>query len=171
MVRRPIRESIEEIKVRRVNLLPSNLARQDTFPVEITLGTNLQPTLAYPAGLFRESSQIVESSFFKELVVAQGGSGLDSFDNAAAAIPASYNPTDTIERSAGYKRFDVLIQTYDADIRVTGLDGVVIGVLRLPPGRYSFDLNCKKLEIQAATTAGGLFQLVGYYTVGKTISS
>lgn len=164
MVRRPIPPSKEVVKIRRVGILPVDLQPQEDWPIEATLATDFQPVVAILSGYYGSQNQSINSSYFNELLVAQGGSGLDNLDEQSGNQPASYNGTDQIQNNDGYKRIDVLVQGQEATIRFTKLDGNVTADIILPEGAYSFDFNCTTVQIKDNGTPGGTYQLIGYYT-------
>ena len=164
MPRRKIPPSEERLLIRKIGLFPSELSRQEEFPERITLMTDIRPTLTTLQGFFGQSTKLVDASQFNELLVAQGGSGLNNLTQQNGSTPATYDGTNQITRAEGFKRFDVLVRTQAAQLEITLMDGTTITPIILDPGRYSFDLNTTQVRIQDDGTTGGTHQLVGYYT-------
>lgn len=164
MVRRPVSETLENIRLRKPNWIPLELNPQEDWPNVLTLDAHWTPTLAMLHGYYNNQTQIVKVSTFGELLVAQGGSGLDDLDEDSGSQPSSFGAGNQITRSNGYKRVDVLVQGQDAQIRFTKLDGTNTAAITLPVGRYSFDFNCTTVQVKDNGVTGGTYQLLGYYS-------
>ena len=154
----------ENLEIRRLHFLPSDLQIKPTFPERITFDQTMQLTLSLLHGLSVDGSVSVNAFPWNSLKVSTYGSGYTYYETLADTAPADYDPTLTVSATTGsFHRFDFLIETEDVEIRFyDDLRKTWLGDIPLVAGNHSIEFSSTACQIRKRDATAGTFTIVAY---------
>lgn len=161
MVNKPGNENLE---VRRLHFLPSDLQIKPTFPERITFDQTMQLTLSLLHGFSVDGSVSINAFPWNSLKVSAYGSGYTYYETLADTAPADYDPTLTVSTTTGlFHRFDFLIESEDVEIRFyDDLRKSWFDDIPLVAGNHSIEFSTSSCQIRKRGTTAGTFTIVAY---------
>lgn len=154
-----------KLQIRNLYLIPTELNNVPAFPQDIFLDTTFIPTISQLSGINGTTPYLVGATSENCLKTASYGSGYHTYETQSGTAPDAYDDTEEIETTVLFHKVDVLVESNDAEIRISNsTTSFTGGNIIIPVGFYSVEFVGNKVEIQNRTAgSAATYQMVVWY--------
>ena len=153
-----------KLQVRTVRFLPQDLETEPSFPSDLKVTPELGVTLSNLFGQSDNAGVLIGAFPWNALKVSTYGAGFRLYDVVSGTAPSAFSASHELTATAGYfHRFDVLVESADAEIRFYQESSAVWGdAIPLNVGYHSIEFSSSKIQVKARTASVGTYTLVGF---------
>ena len=153
-----------KLHLRAVRFLPENVETEPSYPVDIKIDPNIITTLSQLFGQTRDGGRTIDAFLWNALKVSCYGSGFQQYETISGTAPSSFASTHELSALSGqYHRFDILIESQEAEIRFR-MDSIGSwgDAVPLPVGYHSMEFSSSVVQIRKRGATAGTYHITGY---------
>lgn len=148
--------------VRAAGMFPSQLSLKHRDAKVVLLDNYMRRAMCMINGADLGVGNVAIVDASQALRVASHGTQFDYYTVQAGTAPAAYDGTEQINDGNIYHRWDILIESEEAEIRFYDAAGNAGGDIPLLVGFHSYLFTSPRIQIQKRNTTAGTYTITAY---------
>lgn len=136
-------------------LLPPDLQR-------VMLDNYMRRSLSMIHGIRKEKGYVAEVDQFSALRTQSHGTGFVHYAVVSGTAPAAFAATDEVNDTFTYHRWDILVETEQAEIRFVDDENVFGDAIPLTVGFHSILFTSFRMQIKYRNSSAGTYTITAY---------
>lgn len=155
-------DKLEYQEIRALGLFPASLSLKHPDTQVVLLDNYMRRSLSMIAGIDNQYGYVAKVDSNESLRIHAYGTGFKNIAVKTGTAPASYDGSEEIDDGNIYHRWDILVESEQAEISFEMEDGSNSGDIPLVVGSHSILFTSPKCRIQKRNTTAGTYTIVAY---------
>ena len=155
-------DKLEYQEIRARGMFPASLDLRHPDTQVVLLDNYMRRSMSMIAGIYQNQGYVARVDDSESLRIHAYGTGFRTVAVKAGTAPATYDGTEEIDDGNTYHRWDILIETEQAEISFLMEDGTDSGDIPLLVGAYSILFTSARCRIQKRGATAGTYTIVAY---------
>lgn len=155
-------DNLEYQEIRALGLFPASLQLKHPDTQVVLLDNYMRRSLSMIAGIDNQNGYVAKVDSNESLRIHAYGTGFTSVAVKAGTAPAAYDGSEEIDDGNTYHRWDILVESEQAEISFQMANGNNSDDIPLTVGSHSILFTSPKCRIQKRNTTAGTYTIVAY---------
>lgn len=155
-------DKLEYQEIRAPGLFPASLLLKHPDTQVVLLDNYVRRSLSMISGIHKGNGYVAKVDDNDSLRIHAYGTGFQYMAVKAGTAPDAYDGSEEIDDGNVYHRFDILIETEQAEVSFEMGDGSNSGDIPLVVGFHSLLVSSPKIRIQKRNTTAGTYTITAY---------
>lgn len=155
-------DKLEYQEIRASGLFPASLDLRHPDTQVVLLDNYMRRSLSMIHGIYQNEAHVAQVDDSDSLRIHAYGTGFRTIAVAAGTVPDTYDGVEEIDDGNTYHRWDILIESEQAEISFLMEDGSNSGDIPLTVGSHSILFTSLRCRIQKRNATAGTYTIVAY---------
>lgn len=155
-------DQMEFQEIRAAGMFPAALSLKHRDTQVVLLDNYMRRSLTMLHGIADGVANLARVDANEALRITSFGTGFRYAEVIADTAPASYSSSHEINDGNEYHRFDVLVETEQAEVRFLQADGTNSGDIPLVVGFHSLLVSTTQFQVQKRNTTAGTYTITAF---------
>lgn len=155
-------DKLEYQEIRALGLFPASLQLKHPDTKVVLLDNYMRRSLSMIHGVYRNEANVAMVDKYQALRVAAHGTGFEHYVVASGTAPDDFDVSDEVNDTFTYHRWDILIESEQAEIRFVEHDSVFGDAIPLVVGFHSLLFTSFRAQIRKRNATAGTYTITAY---------